>query len=127
MSRPGIRLLRPRFAIASLPVGEPIPAALLASPWFCVTRTDHEISLLCFEEHAPGSAVEVEPGWRAFEVDGPLSLDMVGLIAELSGVLAGDGVAILPLATFRTDYVFVRDADVVQATIALAKAGFPVR
>ena len=70
--------------------------------------------------------MKVEPGWRAFVVRGPLPFDLVGIFASIAGPLAEAGLSIFALATFDTDYVLVKAADVATARAALVAAGHEV-
>ncbi|HEX2233768.1 MAG TPA: ACT domain-containing protein [Thermoleophilaceae bacterium] len=92
---------------------------------FSVTRTANELSVICPEEDAPDGA-ETSGGWRAFEVSGPLDHTATGVLASLATPLAEAEVALFPLATFDTDYVLVREADLDTATEALTAAGHKV-
>ena len=66
------------------------------------------------------------PGWRAFEVEGPLDHAMTGVLASLATPLAEAGVPIFALATYDTDYVLVPAARVADAAAALEAAGHTV-
>ena len=96
-----------------------------ASGLFSVTRTEDELSVVCPAEDAPAAA-DVSAGWRALKVLGPLDHASVGVLASLVGPLADAGVPVFPLATFDTDYVLVRAADLERAVSALEAAGHRV-
>jgi hypothetical protein len=57
-------------------------------------------------------------------VDGPIPFATVGLLARLTGALAGDGISVLAVSTFDTDWILVRGVDATRAEAALAAAGF---
>jgi hypothetical protein len=56
----------------------------------------------------PGD-VRQERGWRCLKLQGPLPLNMTGVLAAVLEPLAAAQVAIFAIATFDTDYVLVRE------------------
>jgi hypothetical protein len=90
-----------------------------------VTRTHDELSIIIADSRAPSTA-KCERGWRVFQVRGPLALNLVGIIAGLSGTLADAGVSIFALSTYDTDYVMVKQSDFDRAAAALRQAGYPI-
>ena len=89
--------------------------------WF-IARTDEEISLVCRTEDVPAGAVEREDGWRGFRVEGVLDFSLTGVLAEISGILAGHGISIFAVSTFNTDYILVKEENFERA---LALLGVP--
>jgi hypothetical protein len=55
-----------------------------------------------------------------------LDLDLVGILVSVAVPLAQSNIGILPIATYETDYVFVRDQQLNDAIKALRFAGFEV-
>ena len=66
---------------------------------------------------------QVEGGWRALAVVGPLEFDQVGIISSMTVPLAAAGIGVFVLSTFDTDLVLVKDVDLNAAIHALAGAG----
>ena len=73
----------------------------------------------------PGGVRHVA-GWCCLQVEGPLDLAMTGVMASLAGPLAAAGVSLFAVATYDTDYVLVREADLSVARDALEAAGHAV-
>jgi uncharacterized protein len=90
-----------------------------------ITRTHAELSIVCDEESAPYD-VHSDRGWRVFEVVGPFDFSVTGVAASLSGALAANGISLLLIATFDTDYVLVKDDVVERAATAFRQAGHDV-
>ena len=73
----------------------------------------------------PQERTQVEVG-GGFKIEGPLDLDLVGILVSVAVPLAQSNISILPIATYETDYVLVRDRQLVDAVKALRFAGFDV-
>jgi hypothetical protein len=115
-----LRLLPGELAIVRLPPDAANPSWLsfLPQPLVSVTRTAHELSIVCPSAIVP-ERVECEADWRAFTVEGKLDLSAVGVLAAILNPLAEAGISILSISTFDTDYVLVRAVSVESAKAAL--------
>ena len=70
------------------------------SPLTVVARTVSELSILAPAAGVP-SDVRAEDGFRVIEVVGPVPFSVTGLIASIAGPLAGAGISLFPVATYR--------------------------
>ncbi|MCC7209002.1 MAG: ACT domain-containing protein [Anaerolineae bacterium] len=134
-----LHVLPGEYAVCRLPGDAALPAwAHLnitgpAAPRFVsVTRAGSELSIVLPAEHVPDGAhgphhEHVERGWRCLGIDGPLDFSLVGVVAGVSGALAGAGLSLFVVSTFDTDYILVRAAKLNEAISALAQAGYSVR
>jgi uncharacterized protein len=115
-----LRLLDGELAILRLPPDAPTPSwlGLPPGPLVSVTRTAHELSIVCPSGSVP-SEVECEAGWRAFTVEGKLEFSAVGILASILKPLAEADINILSISTFDTDYVLVRTPLLQTATAVL--------
>ena len=116
-----LSLLPGRFAVCRLGAEAAIPANLLQahSGFLSITRTADELSIVCPEELAPTDA-KIQPGWRAFKVQGPLDFSLTGIIATLTAPLATARISVFAVATYDTDYLVVQEKDLQGAQRALA-------
>jgi uncharacterized protein len=110
------------LAIARLDAGATIPAWATSGPFFSVTRTADELSIVCEQARVP-EGVKAQRGWRALKVHGRFDLSEVGVMAALSAALASEGVSVLAIATFDTDYLLVSGQQLKRAIEALRSAG----
>jgi hypothetical protein len=78
--------------------------------------------VICADDAVPPGAT-VERGWRGLQVAGPLDFALTGVAAALTVPLAAAGISVLPVATFDTDYLFVREPSLAAAVAALTGAG----
>jgi hypothetical protein len=122
--RPRIRRLSDTFGIHRLPAGAPLPAGLVDEPMVWIGRTEAELSVVCRERPERAAWGEVSGGWGALEVEGPLDFAIVGLLAEITAVLARAEISVFALSTFDTDYVLVPGDRLDEAVDRLGKAGF---
>jgi len=119
-------LLEQNFTIHRMKPGTEIPPAALNSPFFSLTRTGDELSLVLPEYVEIGSENK-ESGWACFKVEGPLAFSLVGVLSGIAGALARAGVPIFALSTFDTDYILLKREHVGAAREALTAAGYQVR
>jgi hypothetical protein len=115
-----LRLLPGTFAVCRLEPDAPLPER-----FWSATRTDDELSVICRDDEVPEGAA-VQPGWRALQVAGPLDFGLTGVAAALTAPLAAAEISVLPVATYDTDYLFVREAALERAVAALRAAGHAV-
>jgi hypothetical protein len=121
-----LRLTGDCLAVCRLDAGAGMPPWAGDAPGFLsVSRTADEVSIVCAAASVP-SNVRHEAPFRLLQVAGPVPFETVGIMAVLSGALAGAGVSILPIGTFDTDYLLVREADVDRSLDALRGAGCAV-
>ena len=126
MTPPGLRLRRTacRLAICRFSPDDTPPAWVFHSSaeFYAITRTPDELSVVCSEDDLPPSVdTQVERGWRAFEVVGPIPFEQTGVISGIASPLAAAGVPVFVISTFDTDYVLVKHADLGRASAILAE------
>ena len=94
---------------------------------FCfIGRTDEEKSLVCRTDKVPGNAAACENGWKAFRIRGILDFSLIGILAEISTLLADNGIGIFAVSTYNTDYIFTKQEAYHKALEVLAKAGHQI-
>ncbi|MBI4366630.1 MAG: ACT domain-containing protein [Deltaproteobacteria bacterium] len=113
-----LRLWPSRYAIVRIGPTDAIPAWAVGGAFVSITRTPDETSIVCPEAEIPPSG-QAERGYRIFQVEGPLTFDLVGILAELSGALARAQITVFAISTYDTDYLLVREADLEKAVTAL--------
>ena len=96
-----------------------------ARSFLSITRTSQELSIVVDEVAVPVQ-VQAARGYRALRIEGPLPLDVVGVLAAVADPLAAAGIPIFAIATFDTDYVLVRESDLAPVVAILTTAGHAV-
>ena len=90
--------------------------------FFTLCYTADEVSVVCpvanLPDDAPGA---LEKPWRGFRVAGQLDFALVGILAQISGVLAEHKISLFAISTFDTDYILVKENDFANATKVLGE------
>jgi hypothetical protein len=113
------------LAICRLAPAAALPAWATRGPFFTVSRTTEELSIICAATDVP-SGVTASVGWCALKLRGPLDMTLVGVLLPIAQPLAAAGVSIMPIATYDTDYVLVRRDQLERAVDSLTRAGHTV-
>ncbi|HXF61949.1 MAG TPA: ACT domain-containing protein [Caldilineaceae bacterium] len=111
-----------RLAVCTLPPDAPLPGWATSGPFFSITRTDEELSVICPEDQAPAE-VKGERNWVCLKVQGPFDFTVTGVLAALASPLAAAGIPCLAIAAYETDYLLVKTDRLADALAALRDAG----
>ncbi len=114
-----------RYAVCRFPQDSNIPS-WITGPFYSLTRTPDELSVVSLQSTVP-SNVQAERDWRVLRIAGQLDFSLIGVIANLSNLLAAANVSIFVVSTFDTDYFLVRESELAQAAAALTQAGHTVQ
>jgi uncharacterized protein len=120
-----LTILQDRLGICRLNPSGPVPAWVTAAPFFSVTRSSGELSVVCSERSIPERTPALRR-WRALRVKGVLGFSEIGVIASLADPLRLSEIPIFVLSTHDTDYILVRDRHLEKAVLALTGAGHRV-
>jgi len=93
----------------------------LSKPFTFFAKTDEENSLVCQTKDMPDDTMAREDDWKAFRFEGVLDFSLVGILAEISGLLAKNNISIFAISTYNTDYILVK-SNQFQKTKALLKS-----
>lgn len=113
------------FTIHRLKPGAAIPKGLTSVPFYSISGSDEELSIVAPETFKVESDTS-EPGWTAIRVVGKLDFAETGVLAALAEPLAQASISVFAVATFDTDYILVKDASLKAAREALTLAGHKV-
>lgn len=120
-----LQLLDEQFSIHSLPVSSKVPEKVFGADIYFIAKTYEEVSIVL-----PSSITiesdDVESGWRALEVVGPLGFSLTGILSNISTVLANEKISIFAISTFDTDYILVKEKTVKLAVAALSANQYQV-
>lgn len=116
------KILKELYSVCRLDFDAEIPPWDVKSGFYSITRTDDELSILCPQENVPPN-VKCEGGWKILKIDSILDFSMVGVISQISTLLAQNSISIFVISTFDTDYICVKEENLDETIKLLEKAG----
>lgn len=94
---------------------------------FCfIGKTDEEKSLVCRTEDVPANTIERDDGWKAFRIQGILDFSLIGILSNISKILADNKIGIFAVSTFNTDYVLTKAENFQKAIDVLKTEGYQI-
>ncbi|SEW00491.1 ACT domain-containing protein [[Clostridium] fimetarium] len=81
---------------------------ILQKEYVFISKTDSELSVICESCNVVEGNTSVEHGWGCFRIAEDAAFEKYGMIAFLSAIIAKEKTAILVVATYDTDYIFVK-------------------
>src|ERR1700683_3255452 len=82
MKRLTLEILSHVFAVCRLAADEEIPPWVKKSPFFSITKTSEELSVVCEASCIP-PGIKSEKEWGVIKVKGPLAFSLTGVLASL--------------------------------------------
>ena len=98
----------------------------LDAEFYFIGKTDEELSLVCRTEDTPRGVTARDDGWRGFRIQGVLDFSLIGILSQLSSVLAENKIGIFAVSTYNTDYILVKQDQFDRALSVLRDAGYTV-
>ncbi len=89
-------------------------------------KTEEECSLVCVTEDIPANFIRRDDGWKAFRIQGVLDFSLIGILSQISALLAKNRIGIFALSTFNTDYILTKAGDFARAIEILSDAGYEI-
>ncbi len=117
-----LTVLPDRFGICRLDPDGVLPEWATRGPFFSITRSTEELSVVC-EEAAIPEGTKSEKGWRCIKLQGPLDFSLTGVLSSITTPLAKGGINIFAVSTYNTDYIFLKTSRLEEATSLLSSAG----
>jgi uncharacterized protein len=112
------------YAICRLNADAPFPT-WATGKFVSLSRTQDELSVVCQQDTVP-TEIKHERDWCVLQVEGPMDLAIVGVLASLTKPLADAGINLFAISTFDTDYLLVQAEKLEPAKVALEKAGHKI-
>ena len=72
-----------------------------------ITKTNEEFSVVAISGLLKDFK-EKEDNWKILKIMGTLDFSLIGIISEISSILANNGISIFVISTFNTDYIMVK-------------------
>lgn len=96
----------------------------LENPYCFIGKTEEEKSLVCPTQQLPLNTLEHEDGWRGFRIEGILDFSLIGILSQISSILAENKIGIFVISTFNTDYIFTKQENFDRAINVLKASGY---
>src|SRR5690348_6021230 len=94
-----LTLMADTLAVCRLEPTMPVPAWALQVPFFSLTRTPEELSLVVSQACVPEEIV-CEREWRALKIEGPLDFTLTGILVSVCAPLAEADISIFVISTY---------------------------
>jgi len=118
-----LKFLAGEFAIHRLSALETVPQHACADDFSCLIKTPEEITLIC-PARIKIAAEKSSGGWNILQVVGPLDFALTGILAGISGKLAGAGISIFAISSWETDYILIQERQRELAQNVLEQCGY---
>lgn len=96
----------------------------LCAQYCFLGKTDEENSLVCLTEDVPDNVIERDDDWKAFRIQGVLDFSLIGILSEISTLLAENRIGIFAVSTYNTDYILIKRGNYEKAMRVLDEAGY---
>jgi uncharacterized protein len=120
-----LKVLRESFSVHRLNFNSEIPHDVFTCEFFSITKTAEELSIIVPDNVAINDSKK-EDDWKCIKVVGPLDFSMIGLLADISKLLAEAKISIFALSTYDTDYILVKKNNLKKSIITLKNNGYQV-
>lgn len=90
-------------------------------------KTEFEVSLVCRTKATPSNAYQREDGYVGLRVQGQLDFSLTGILSPIAAILAEAKIPIFVVSTYDTDYIFIKESTVRQATYLLEQKGYRIQ
>ena len=116
------RWLAGTYAVVRMDPEATVPDWATKGVFSSVTRTADELSIVCPADHLPAN-LSSESHWICFKLEGPFPFSQTGVLLSFIAPLSNNGVPILAISTYDTDYVLLQEEFMGVAQQALGTAG----
>ncbi len=98
----------------------------LEADYSFIAKTEEERSLVCITKEIPSNVIRRDDGWKAFCVQGVLDFSLIGILSEISTILAERGISVFAVSTYNTDYILIKDTNYEKALEVLRSSGYEI-
>ncbi len=100
-----LQIIDRKFSICKI---KDVSNELLKHEFTFISKTDNELSVICETKYIPETNQSAEHGWSCFRIAEDAAFEKYGMIAFLSKIIASKKTGILVVATYDTDYIFLK-------------------
>ena len=110
------------YAVSRLDATSPIPAWADGDGFVSISRSRHELSIVCAAARVPPGTVS-EPGWRCWRFVGPFAFGATGIVLSVVRPLSLGGLGVFVVSTYDGDHLLLKAQDLPAAVQLLNDAG----
>lgn len=118
-----VKILENEFAICKI---SDIKEIDFSDEYCFIGKTDEELSLVCSIDCLPNDCLECDKGWKGFRIEGKLDFSLVGILSQITGILAEAQIGIYAVSTYNTDYIFTKEEHFQRALEMLKLYGYSI-
>lgn len=97
-----------------------------SDPFYFVSKTDEELSLVCDTGSVPNNALARDDGWKAFRIQGVLDFSLIGILSRIATLLAENEIGIFAVSTYNTDYILTKAENFDRSIEILERNGYRI-
>lgn len=116
------KIINDLYSVCKLNPNSNIPSWVNTNEFYSITKTEDELSILCVQQNIPNN-IECEKNWKVLKINSKLDFSLVGVISQISKLLAENSISIFVISTFDTDYICIKEKDLAKAVEILKQAG----
>ena len=110
------------YGVCRLEVNAVIPNWIETDDFYAITRTAEELSIIC-SQHCIPETILCERDWKVLKIEGQLDFALIGILAEVTAILAKKKISVFAVSTYNTDYILVKTNVLGNAINALEESG----
>lgn len=110
------------YAVCRLAPHAAIPVWADGSGFVTISRSAHELSIVCLAERVPGD-IQHENGWTCLRFVGPFAFGATGIVLSVIRPLSEGKIGVFVISTFDGDHLLLKTDDMPMAAKLLAGAG----
>jgi len=110
------------YAVCRLAPNEAIPAWADGPGFVTISRSAHELSIVCLAERVPDNT-QKECGWTCLRFVGPFAFGATGIVLSVVRPLSEGGLGVFVVSTFDGDHLLLKEGDMPKAVSLLKQAG----
>lgn len=118
-----LKLLHKDFSVCKV---ENFSQVNLDAEYCFLGKTDEENSLVCMTDEVPSNVIQRDDGWKGFRIQDVLDFSLIGILAEISAILAENGISIFAVSTYNTDYILIKIEKYQKALDVLKDSGYQI-
>lgn len=70
--------------------------------------------------------MKCEKDWNTLKIEGPLDFSLIGILSSISTILSENKISIFAISTYDTDYILVKDIEIIKAIDVLSINGYKI-